>query len=239
MRIFTPQNELPMAGHPTIGSTFALAQIGVITSSAKRFVFGVNIGPIPVDLEWAAGGLSFAWMTQPSPLFGPVVEDRTEVAGALGLREEDLAAALPVQTVSCGVPFLLVALRDRGAVDRAVLAAAGFSRLTEAYGLNLPIYLFTINGSSAAETAYSRMFAPGFGIQEDPATGAACGPLGCYLIQYGIVSGEAVRRMVSLQGVAMGRPSRIHMRIGGSPNAITSVQVGGQAVLVGRGALLV
>ena len=91
MRIFTPWNELPMAGHPTIGSTFALAKSGVISASAQRFVFGLNIGPIPVDLEWTEGDLSFAWMTQRPPTFGPVVSDRAAVAAALGLEVTDLA----------------------------------------------------------------------------------------------------------------------------------------------------
>ena len=74
MRIFTPFNEMPMAGHPTIGSTFALAHTGVIKQGAKRFVFGLNIGPTPVDLEWADEGLSFGWMTQRPPTFGPIVD---------------------------------------------------------------------------------------------------------------------------------------------------------------------
>ena len=82
------------------------------------------------------------------------------------------------------------------------------------------------------------MFAPEFGIIEDPATGSASGPLGCYLVEHGIVAGEASQRIVSLQGVAMGRASRIHVAITGTPGAISNVKVGGEAVLVGRGELL-
>src|SRR6187397_1506782 len=73
MRIFTPMNEMPMAGHPTIGSTFALAHAGVIRPGSARFVFGLNIGPVPVDLEWNGTALRFAWMTQSVPEFGPIV----------------------------------------------------------------------------------------------------------------------------------------------------------------------
>ena len=83
------------------------------------------------------------------------------------------------------------------------------------------------------------MLAPGFGIAEDPATGAASGPLGCYLLQHDVVTPEEAREMVSLQGVAMGRPSRIHISIDGARGRITRVRVGGQSVLVGRGDLLV
>jgi trans-2,3-dihydro-3-hydroxyanthranilate isomerase len=83
------------------------------------------------------------------------------------------------------------------------------------------------------------MFAPDFGIVEDPATGGASGPLGCYLVQHGIVSDDAAKQIVSRQGVKMGRPSAIHIAIDGRPDAITDVKVGGEAVLVGRGELLV
>jgi trans-2,3-dihydro-3-hydroxyanthranilate isomerase len=238
MRIFTPMNEMPMAGHPTIGSTFALAHAGVIRPGADRFVFGLNIGPVPVDLDWNASALRFAWMTQATPAFGPIVDDRASVAAALGLGAADLAD-LPVQQVSCGVPFLFVPLRDRSTVDRAISDAAAFRRFNAAAGLDLAIFMFSIDPPGSAETVYSRMFAPEFGITEDPATGSASGPLGCYLVHYGLVPGDRAQRMISLQGVAMGRSSRIHIAIEGSRDAIARVRVGGEAVLIGRGELLV
>jgi trans-2,3-dihydro-3-hydroxyanthranilate isomerase len=239
MRIFTPMQEMPMAGHPTIGSTFALAQTGVIAPGTSRFVFGLNIGPVPVDLEWHGSTLAFAWMTQSVPAFGPVVANRRAVASALGLEVADLSADLPVQPVSCGVPFLFVALRDRAAVDRAVSDAAAVRRLMVDARIDLPIFLFSVDPSGSRDTVYSRMFAPELGIVEDPATGGASGPLGCYLVRHGIVRGEPARSMVSLQGVAMGRTSRIHISVAGSAGAITEVKVGGEAVLVGRGEILV
>jgi trans-2,3-dihydro-3-hydroxyanthranilate isomerase len=239
MRIFTPQLEMPMAGHPTIGSTFALAQTGVIRPGTPRFVFGLNIGPVSVELEWLADALRFAWMTQSNPDFGPIVERRESVAAALGLTPADLAADLPVQEVSCGVPYLIVPLRDHDAVDGAVSDAAAFRRLRAEIGYELPIYMFALSPVGSPHTVYTRMFAPEFGIVEDPATGSAAGPLGCYLVHHGLVTGSAARRIVSLQGVAMGRASRIHIAIEGAREAITQVKVGGEAVLVGRGELLV
>ena len=239
MRIFTPMNEMPMAGHPTIGSTFALAHAGVIRPGSPRFVFGLNIGPVPVDLEWKGDALSFAWMTQSTPTFGPVVGDRTAVAAALGLQASDLADELPVQEVSCGVPYLFVPLRDRATVDRAVSDTAAFRRFMSAAGLDLAIFLFSLEPTHATETAYSRMFAPEFGIIEDPATGSASGPLGCYLVRHGVVTGDAAQRMISLQGVAMGRSSCIHIQVDGSRDSISRVRVGGESVLVGRGEMLV
>ena len=239
MRIFTPFNEMPMAGHPTIGSTFALAHSGVIKRSAKRVVFGLNIGPTPVDLEWADEGLSFGWMTQRPPTFGPIVSQRAAVADALGLKAEDLSDTLPVQEVSCGVPYLVVALRDHAAVDRAVTDSAGFGRLCAECGLDLPIFLFSVGGPSPDDNVYGRMFAPDFGIIEDPATGSAAGPVGCYVVHHGAVKADAASPIQISQGVAMGRPSRIYVSVEGQAKDITGVKVGGTAILVGRGELLV
>lgn len=237
MRIFTPSVEMPMAGHPTIGSTFALAEAGIIRPGAARFVFGLGSGPVPVDLEWEGSRLRFAWMTQRNPTFRPPLDARDAVAAALGLGAVDLASDLPVQQVSCGVPFLLVPLRSRETVDRAVSDAAAVRRLAAAMGINLPIYLFAVLPPGSPETIYSRMFAPEFGIVEDPATGGASGPLGCYLVHHRLVTGAAAQRIISLQGVAMGRPSRMHIAIGERGGEIVEVKVGGTAVLVGRGEL--
>jgi trans-2,3-dihydro-3-hydroxyanthranilate isomerase len=239
MRIFTPMNEMPIAGHPTIGSTFALAHTGVIRPGSSRFVFGLNIGPVPVDLEWTRDALRFAWMTQSTPTFGRILDDRAAVAATLGLSSDDLAEGLPVQEVSCGVPYLLVPLRDRQTVDRAVSDTAAFRRFMAAAGLDLAIFLFSVEPNGSAETAYSRMFAPEFGIIEDPATGSASGPLGCYLVRHGVVTGDTAQRMISLQGVAMGRSSRIHIHIDCSSDNISRVRVGGEAILVGKGEMLV
>jgi trans-2,3-dihydro-3-hydroxyanthranilate isomerase len=238
MRIFTPYVEMPMAGHPTIGSTFALAHTGVIPYGAHRFVFGLNVGPTPVDLEWKDSVLAFAWMTQLRPTFGPPIEARAAVAAAIGLSENDLVPDLPVQEITCGTPFVFVALRDRGTVDRASGDLASFKKLPHGVA-QMPIFLFAVDPDSSGASVYSRMFAPDFGIIEDPATGGASGPLGCFLVQHGLVSGQAAKEIVSYQGVAMGRPSRIHIAIGGRPNAITDVKVGGEAVLVGRGEIVV
>ncbi|HJR60069.1 MAG TPA: PhzF family phenazine biosynthesis protein [Vicinamibacterales bacterium] len=237
MRIFTPGEELPMAGHPTIGSTFALALDGTIARGREQFVFELGVGPIPVSLEWDVDGLSFAWMTQPLPTFGTRIEDRAAAAAAIGVEERSLAPGLPLQVVSCGVPFLFVPMATRSAVDAVAIDRRAMQRCSAAAGVEeLPVFLFTTEGS---ETAYSRMLAPGFGIAEDPATGGASGPLGSYLLQYRVVSRGEARAMVSLQGVAMGRPSRIHISIDGEPDRITRVRVGGRSVLVGRGELMV
>lgn len=237
VRIFTPSRELPMAGHPTIGTAFAVAREGLIAVGRPTVVFGLGVGPVPVALRWSDKGLAFAEMTQLRPTFGPAITAVDEVAGALGIGSADIASTgAPVQQVSCGMPFLLVPLATREAVDAAGLDRAGLSRLCGALGIgSLEVFVFSTERAADGATAYSRMFAPGLGISEDPATGAASGPLGCYLVRHGLVAPADAGRMVSLQGVKMGRPSRIHIAIEGTPEAITNVRVGGEAVYVGEG----
>jgi trans-2,3-dihydro-3-hydroxyanthranilate isomerase len=239
MRIFTPAEELPIAGHPTIGSTFALAIEGTIARGRDRFVFELGVGPTPVSLEWNDAGLSFAWMTQPLPTFGTVIADRDALAAAVGLTARDLLPGVPVQSVSCGVPFLYVPIATRDAVDSIAIDRRALAACARAAGqADLPVFFFTTERrGDGNETVYSRMLAPGFGIAEDPATGAASGPLGSYLLRHGLVSADAARSMLSLQGVAMGRPSRVHISIDSDEDRITRVRVGGVSVLVGRGEL--
>ena len=226
-----------MAGHPTIGTTFALAIEDRIARGRERFVFELGIGPTPVALEWNARGLSFAWMTQPLPQFGATVEDRHALATAIGLTPGDLLDR-PAQMVSCGVPFFFIPLATRAAVDSLSLDRRALLRTFHAAGLDeLPVFFFTPDRIGAGdETVYSRMLAPGLGVAEDPATGGASGPLGCYLLRHGLVGREDAQAIVSLQGVAMKRPSRIHISIDSDTSGnITGVRVGGQSVLIGRG----
>ncbi len=242
MRIFTPGSELPMAGHPTIGSTFALAAEGVIARGRTSWLFELGIGPTPVSLEWDGDTLTFAWMTQPLPAFGRIVKNRGALAAAIGVAETDLAGAFPAQAISCGVPFLFVPIASRRAVDAVSIDRHALARCCRESGVeDLPVFFFTSEGPpapGAAHTVYSRMIAPGFGIAEDPATGSASGPLGCYLLHHGIVSADAATNIVSLQGVAMLRPSRIHISIESAGGAISRVRVGGRSVMVGRGELV-
>jgi trans-2,3-dihydro-3-hydroxyanthranilate isomerase len=237
MRIFTPGCEMPMAGHPTVGSAFALAFAGAIPPGRKRWVFGLNVGPTPVDIEWDADRPVFAWMTQQRPVFGPVVPDVEAAAHAIGV---DAAAVrsthLPVQEVSCGVPFVFIPVATRAGVDAASPNLDAFNRLCEAAGVdNHAMFVFSRETGPDGATVYSRMFAPGLGVFEDPATGAASGPLGCYLVRHGVVPPDQAGAILSLQGVRMGRPSRVHIAVGLDDGEITRVRVGGEAVLVGEG----
>lgn len=231
MRIFTPGTEMPMAGHPVVGSTFALARDGVIGWGRADWVFGLNVGPTPVSMEWSGSTLDFAWMTQRHPEFGPTFDDVGRVAAALGVLEEDIRAThLPIQRVSCGMPFVFVPLATRAAVDRA----APDMRL-----LDFEAYIFTTDrtGADDSATTYSRMFAPMLGVGEDPATGGASGPLGAYLVHYSLVTPDEGRSILNLQGVKLGRPSWIHVSIESSGREISRVRVGGASVFVAEGVM--
>ena len=239
MRIFTPGREMPMAGHPTVGSAFALALDGTIPAGRRRWTFGLNIGPTPVDIDWDGNRPAFAWMTQQLPAFGNVVADVEGAARAMGvdpglIRE----TGLPVREVSCGVPFVFFPLATRAAVDAAAPDLAAFNALCASAGVdNHAMFVFSREPGGDGAAVYSRMFAPGLGVAEDPATGSASGPLGCYLVEHGAVPPAEAKRILSLQGVKMKRPSWIHIAIGTGGSSITSVQVGGEAVLVGEGEL--
>lgn len=241
LRIFTPEEELPMAGHPTIGTTFALAELGRLRAPMARVTYDCKVGPIPVELAWSPDGrLEFAWMQQPAPAFGAPLADalRPAFARALNLDARDLLPS-PAQTVSSGVPFFFAALTDEAAVDRA---AADRGRLADVFARGgeeraRPVFVFAMSPRDGV-SCYSRMFAPEFGIPEDPATGGASGPLGCYLLRHGFVDAAAARALVSLQGVKMQRPSRIHIAIDTTPEGGTErVRVGGRAVVVGEGTM--
>jgi trans-2,3-dihydro-3-hydroxyanthranilate isomerase len=232
VRIFTPARELPFAGHPTIGTAWVLATEGRL-GGAARAALEEGIGPVEVDLDGDPSRPGFVWMRHRDAAFGPEVTARAAVAAALGLDEADLQPGVPICTGSTGSEFLYVPLRTRAAVDRAALDVTAMRR---AFGdAPLPgVFVF------APETAgaYSRMFAPHTsGVPEDPATGAASGPLGAYLVIHGLVGPGDPVALVSEQGTAMGRPSLVHIRVRARGAGATGIRVGGRVVPVLRGTL--
>lgn len=237
LRIFgRAGNEMPFAGHPVIGSTFALADEGLLAPGRTEMTWGLGLGPTPVALEWERGRLRFAWMTQQNPVFGAVLPTGAALASAIGVTPDVLAPTIPVQEVSCGSAFYCVPLTTRAAVDRVQMNGRELEALFARTNLTRRgLFVFTTEQGADGATVYSRMVgANGF---EDPATGSASGPLGCYLVRHGLVPAAKADAIVSAQGVAMGRPSRIHIRLAVRGSDITRVQVGGESVLVGDGRL--
>jgi trans-2,3-dihydro-3-hydroxyanthranilate isomerase len=230
IRIFTPSTELPFAGHPTIGTAWVLLAEGRLAEGEQSFSLEEGVGPVGVRVDQRPEG-DLLWMTHPPVSFGDVIQDRGRVAAALGVGEDDLMPDVPVQIASTGVPFVYVALRDVGAVDAAVSSA---ERLTGALGDREapPFFVFT---STGGVRLYSRMFAPHtFQIPEDPATGAASGPLGAFAVKYGIVPRAALLSIVSEQGTKMGRQSFVHIQLWYSDSADlpSRIEVGGGVVPV-------
>ncbi len=228
LRIFTPRHEMPFAGHPTVGATFAIAEVlKWVPAETKSFALGERIGDVAVRLQRRDGKL-FAWLRTPGVTFEKDL-DRTLCAASLGLGESDLHATLPPQIAGAGNPFVFIALKDRGAVDRAWYAVGGFDESIEAHVSGVFVFCLTLSGT------YARMFAPMSGIAEDPATGSATGPLYAYLAKHGALDPERTS-FVSEQGVKLGRRSVLHVhmtrRVVGR---VPEFDVGGETIFVGEG----
>lgn len=239
MRIFTPGREMPMAGHPTVGTTFALVDRGDIAAGRARWVFGINIGPTAVALEWQGERLATAWMDQGRPAFLAPVTPADQILAAINAdRASQAATGWPVEEASCGNAFVYVPLATRAAVDACEPDIAAMRRIRSAFpGGHVGVFVFAVE-SADGTAIYSRMFAPDAGVVEDPATGSASGPLGGYLVRHGIVPLARAGAIVSTQGVKMGRPSRLQVRVeASSPQDVTRVHVGGSAVRVGEGTI--
>ncbi len=233
LRIFGLDGEMPFAGHPVIGSTFALAHEGFVKPPRARLILGLGIGATPVDLEWKGSELAFAWMTQQPPKYGPTLDARDRMATVLGIERAAICDGVPIQEVSCGLAFVFVPLKSRAAVDQCVLDPRANQAMFKDAGLTRRgIFVFSVEPGDDDAAAYSRMLGAG---REDPATGSASGPLGCFLVRYGLAPPGHAGHLVSRQGVKMGRPSHVHIRIAGTADEITDVKVGGASVLVGDG----
>jgi trans-2,3-dihydro-3-hydroxyanthranilate isomerase len=238
VRIFTPQTELPFAGHPVIGTTFVLARSGRIRESGSPIFLQLGVGTLPVEVLYEERRPSFVWMSQPVPRFEPWTPDRDALAAALGLSVKDLATDLPLERGSAGVPFVYVPLRSLDALARARSLPQLATLIDDPSGHNCA-FLFTRERPPSGADVRGRMFTPGLGIAEDAATGSAAGPLGAYLVRHGAAQPDAAgeARMRIEQGVEMGRPSRIEVAVGGDAHAIREVRVGGEAVIVAEGEL--
>ena len=242
LRIFTPTQEIPFAGHPVLGTFFVLAQLGLIaaTDGVTRVMQECNIGLFPVELHTREGLLTHVVMTQPKPEFlGPVdeMEDVYKVAGALGLAKYAITdMKWPIEVVSTGLPVLIVPVRTLTAVRSIQPDASAIMELCSRFGAN-GIMVFTTVTVEPSATVHARMFAPSIGILEDPATGSASGALGAYLVQNGVVDVAPTTDIVVEQGYEIERPSQILVRVESDDDIIKTVKVGGQCVMVVEGTL--
>ena len=242
LRIFTPTQELPFAGHPVLGTFFVLAQLGLVaaTDGITRVMQECNIGLFPVELHARDGELTSVVMTQPKPEFlGPVddMEDVYKIASSLGLPKHAVAdMKLPIEVVSTGLPVLIVPVRSLTAVRSIQPDASAIMDVCNRFGAN-GIMVFTTVTVEPSATVHARMFAPSIGILEDPATGSASGALGAYLVQNGVVEVAPTTDIVVEQGYEIERPSQILVRIESDDDIIKTVKVGGECVMVVEGTL--
>jgi trans-2,3-dihydro-3-hydroxyanthranilate isomerase len=221
VRIFTPKKEIPFAGHPTLGTGFILWDEGRIPKDVQDFAIELTIGRVPLRIE--TGQHPLFWLRTLEIREGRRF-DRSLCAKALGLGPDDLLDMEP-QLLSAGNPTVFIALKDRESVDRAVLDFHGSALIKGGSQESICFFVFTPTPTGA----YSRMFAPDYGILEDPATGSAMGPLALYMINNGLVSGFSGRGFTSEQGVKMGRISHLHVK-GFESGGKQGFEVGGNVV---------
>jgi len=228
VRIYTVQEELPFAGHPTLGTAFALRG----SSGAAEIRLELNVGTIPVRFEDPPGQPAFGEMTQIDPVFG-MVHDRKKVAQVTGIPIDDIAPDVPVQTVSTGVPFTILPLRDLAAARRLRIDQERASEYLAASGGK---FFFCVARETVDPSArlHARML---FYNGEDPATGSASGCAAAWMVEHGIAKPD--ERVMIEQGVEMKRPGRIFVSASRRNDRVVNVRVGGNVVEVLRGELFI
>ena len=236
VRIFTPRREIPMAGHPTVGTTWVLASRGEIAldSASVDATLQLGIGPVTVTVESTGGKPDFVWMTHREAEFGAKRDDRDRIAAAIGITAADIRDDLPIQTVSTGFPFVMVPIRTLDALAKCTSNAAPIAALFKPGEQSPLIYMF-VGNPSGEFSARSRMFAPHDGIPEDPATGSAAAPFGAYAATYRLINPAPKTSFTIQQGVEMGRPSEIRVEVARKDTGAFAIRIGGRCVIVGSG----
>jgi trans-2,3-dihydro-3-hydroxyanthranilate isomerase len=226
VRIFTVQEELPFAGHPTLGTAFALRG----NTGAAEIRLDLNVGTIPVRFEDPPGQPPFGEMTQAEPKFGQI-HDRNKIAEVTGIPLEDIEATLPIQTVSTGVPFTILPLRGLESMRRLSI---NHTKATEYLAATGGKFFFSVCRETVDPKArvHARML---FYNGEDPATGSASGCAAAWMVQHGVAQPD--ERVMIEQGLEMKRPSRIFVRASRTNGRVVNVRVGGNVVEVLRGEL--
>jgi trans-2,3-dihydro-3-hydroxyanthranilate isomerase len=226
VRIFTVQEELPFAGHPTLGTAFFLRG----KTAASEIKLNLNVGTIAVHFEDPPGQPTFGEMTQIDPLFGQI-HDHARIAEVTGIPLEDIDTGLPVQTVSTGVPFTILPLLSLTAMRRLHIHHQRAAEYLNAFGGKF-FFCVTRHTVDPAARLHARML---FYNGEDPATGSASGCAAAWMVKYGVIQPD--ERILIEQGVEMHRPSRIFVRASRRNDRVVNVRVGGNVVEVLRGEL--
>ncbi len=235
-RYFTPAEEIPLAGHPTIATVFALVDSGrlKLTGDYQSIRLELKVGPIAVEIYADKGRVTQVVMSQKPPQFLQTYSP-ADVLPVFGLSLDDALPGMPVQTVSTGTPQLMIPLANIDALRRVTVNVAELTRL-RAEGDFFSPHLFCLKGATEAGQTFARHFASPPDVFEDPFTGSATGGMAAYLWHYGLLDSP---RFVAEQGHWMNRPGQANVEIIGSPDAIATIKVGGGAVTVVRGELII
>jgi trans-2,3-dihydro-3-hydroxyanthranilate isomerase len=229
-RIFTPATELPFAGHPTLGTAFAIQQ-ELIRHQIDRVNLNYKVGQIPVDLNYIDGAPDILWIHQQQPQFYDALAADL-LAPVIGVKTTDIDARYPIEPVSTGLPFIIIPLTNLAAVSQAKLNLDLYDQVVA----NLPaqaILLFCPETVNPARQLHVRVFTECFGIPEDPATGSANGCLAAYLAKHHYFGSPTLDITVE-QGVEMGRSALLYLRAEYTTN-LCPVSIGGRVVKIAQG----
>ncbi|NIM49454.1 MAG: PhzF family phenazine biosynthesis isomerase [Gemmatimonadales bacterium] len=241
LRFFTPTAEVPLPGHPTVGTWWLLAALGRLDlpqDGVTRVTQETEAGIVPVDIQMAGGAPTQVVMAQPLPEFGEYVADTGPLARALGGGPDLIPDGPAPQVISTGIPQLMIPTCSLEVLKALPSGGGGaeLAGLLRKLGTDCAM-CYSLETESAGATVHCRMFAPGLGVPEDPATGSASGALGSYLVWHGVVAPhDGTASIVVEQGIEIDRPSQIHVEItSGMGGEITEVRVGGEAVIIIEG----
>jgi trans-2,3-dihydro-3-hydroxyanthranilate isomerase len=230
VRIFTPEQELPFAGHPTLGTAYIIQQ-ELIKNQVERVNLNLKVGQIPVTLHYADDSVEWLWMQQKTPTFGQGFS-ADKIAPTLNLEVDEIDTRFPIEEVSTGVPFIIVPLKTLAAIKRIKVNKDKYFELIEKTQAKA-ILVFCAETYSPENNLNVRMFADYLGVPEDPATGSANGCLAGYLVEYSYFGEESINLRVE-QGYEIGRPSLLLLKAQKSQQGI-EVLVGGKVILVAKG----
>jgi trans-2,3-dihydro-3-hydroxyanthranilate isomerase len=231
VRIFTPVEELPFAGHPSLGTAYVIQQ-ALVQQPIGQLILGLPIGPISITLTYTdRGDVDLVWMQQPQPQFGAQLTV-DQLAPVLNLDPAAFDSNWPIQEVSTGLPFILVPLRHRADLDRIAINRDAYYRLISQTTAQA-IFVFCPEAQDPSHAFSARMFGDALGIPEDPATGSANGCLAGYLVEHQYLGNDAIAVEVE-QGDAIGRPSLLRLRAS-RQGAQIEIAVGGRVMPIAQG----
>jgi trans-2,3-dihydro-3-hydroxyanthranilate isomerase len=242
VRIFTPNRELPFAGHPLVGSAFVIVaeRMKRWDQPQTRVTLETGVGPVPVLVQTGAGVPGRATMTQPMPVVQDAYSDVAKLANALSLDKSLIEkTGVPVEIIFNGIATIIVPVGNRAAIENIKIDSNALARISNEAGAST-VLVFALDPVLPGSTVHCRVFAPAAGVHEDAATGSANGPLGFYLARHKLVDLQSITPIVSEQGFEMNRPSLLYIGLDvDSSGTVAEVRVGGGVVIAGRGEIFV